>query len=122
MKQEKRVVNIRFLFCVFMGLMLGIISSYLFLVKKLHILMFLLIVFLTISICITSWVYAKKTEPHNLQFKARKNVSFLIKWSGIGFFVAFVMGIILIISPTQNILQMKDYTSEVIVSGEILGR
>ena len=35
MKQEKRVVNIRFLFCVFMGLMLGIISNYLFLVKKL---------------------------------------------------------------------------------------
>ncbi|MGN0961448.1 MAG: ComEC/Rec2 family competence protein [Christensenellales bacterium] len=61
--------------------------------------------------------YGKKTEMRNLQFKARKNLSSIIKFSSIGFAVAFLVGMLISYLPIINILLVKDYNEEVIITG-----
>jgi hypothetical protein len=117
--REDRVVNIRFLFCVFIGLMLGIIANYLFLIKKINLFVLILFIILSVIVCCVCWVYAIKTQNFNKQFKARKNVSFLVKCSGLGFVIAFIVGLIIMINPMQNILGIREYTNEVVVNGVI---
>jgi len=117
--REDRLINIRFLFCVFVSLMLGIIVSRLFLFKKISLMVFVL--FLVLSFCIpcVCWWYASKTNEHNQKFRSRENLSFILKCSGIGIAVAFVIGIVVSITPLNNIIGLKDYNSEVIVTGVV---
>ena len=60
MKNE-RVVNIRFLFCVFIGLMVGIIVSYLFLVQAISIWVVLCLTLVVVSLGVVGFLYGKKT-------------------------------------------------------------
>ena len=106
MKKE-RLVNIRFLFCIFAGLMLGIVTNRLFLFKKINLFFYILLILFFAGIMVFSIIYANKTSSYNKMFKHRKNLSFILRSSGIGFFVAFVVGIIITISPLLNIVNIN---------------
>jgi ComEC/Rec2-related protein len=120
MKKE-RVVNIRFLFCVFVGLMLGIIFSRLFLLDKINTFVYVLSIFLVIGLMVGLVVYARKTSQFNKAHKSRKNVSFLIACSSIGFAVAYFVGLIICIFPINTLKSVHVFESNVGIQGIVSG-
>lgn len=118
MKKE-RVVNIRFLFCVFIGLMLGIISSSLFLMNKVNLIVFIFSIVISFCVCVITWWYSKFSEPFNKEHRARHKVGFLIRWSGVGYLCAFVVGVVISIFPLNRIIQIQKFDGQVVVSGVV---
>lgn len=89
----------------------------LFCTQKISIWSVLLIIFLFVAITVGLCVYAKKTEKHNMKFRARRNLSKLIRYSSIGFLVACAVGVFLIDMPILNILLMPTYSEDAIYTG-----
>lgn len=116
MKKE-RLVNIRFLFCVFIGLIFGILIGKFFLMHEMGIVTFILSVILMGALMILGVFYANKTKHFNQSTRFRKNVSFLLKCSSIGVFVAFCVGVLIVIGPIIKINNIPSFDNEVIVSG-----
>jgi len=116
MKKE-RVVNIRFLFCIFIGLMLGIIASRLFLLDNINLFVFVLLVLLVVAITTFCIIYAKRTSQYNSQYRSRKICSFLIISSSIGFLVAYILGVVLSLAPVITIRDMLVFEDETYVTG-----
>lgn len=116
MKNE-RVVNIRFLFCVFIGLMVGIIVSYLFLVQAISIWVVFCLTLVVVSLGVVGFLYGKKTQEKNSLFRAKRHLSNVIKFSSIGFVIAFVLGVIFSIMPIIKIMLIKPYDEEVAITG-----
>jgi len=120
MKKE-RIVNIRFLFCIFIGLMLGIIFSKLFLLGNINLFVYLSFLLIICSIAVGLVIYAKKTAQENKKFYARKNVSFLLLCSAIGFAIAYLVGLIIAIFPIVHIKDNHQFSGSVNVTGIVSG-
>lgn len=118
MKKE-RVINIRFLFCLFVGLVLGIITGKLFLMGKIKWWLLVLFIILVCLLMIVGVIYAKRTEEYNKSCRYREKLSFLLKCSSIGVFCSFVVGIVLVIYPMLNIFNVANYENDVVVSGVV---
>lgn len=119
MKKKDRLINIRFLFCVFVGLIIGILIGKLFLTQVLSIWGVLISLVLLAGVSILCFFYGKKTEEYNSKLKYRKNLSAIIKYSSMGFLVAIFVGIIIIAMPILKICTIKEYSGQVIVSGVV---
>lgn len=115
--KKDRLVNIRFLFCVFIGLMVGIVVSRLFLSHIISVVVPIIITIIIVAIAIVGIVYAKRTELHNLKYKSRKNLSGIMMASSIGIVLAFVLGLVIVIVPLNNILKNKSYSGECAITG-----
>lgn len=117
MKKKDRIINIRFLFCVFVGLMIGIVMGKLFLTNKIKLWLLILILLLIACLSFVAWMYGKKTEEYNKQFRARKNLSKMIKFSSVGFAVSVVVGFAIICMPILEILLMPKFDGSVVATG-----
>lgn len=117
MKKRKRIVNVRFLFCVFIGLMIGIIVSRLFLFRETKMIWAILTGVIVVGVSIGAYIYGKKTEKDNLAYKSTRKVSRLIKWSSVGFCVAFLIGIIISTLPIISLFMIHNYDGEVTITG-----
>ena len=117
--KKDRVVNIRFLFCVFSGLMLGIIFSNLFLTNKINLFVYIAAIVVSIAICLLLLWYAKYSHLHNCNYRSRRKISYLIRWSGIGYLAAFIIGLLISIIPINNIIQIKKFDVPVVINGVV---
>ena len=111
LKLKKRIINIRVMFAVFCGLMVGIFFST-FLVKNLISFNSLLIIALAIVLfSISAFVYAECTKKYNSTIECRKNVSGLIQYASIGFVLFFVIGVFISIQPVLSMFYITDYSN-----------
>lgn len=115
---KKRIVNIRFMFVCFCGLMAGILFCVNFFINKNNLLFVLLISLLSLLV-IGGFIYGLITEKHNVKHEARKNVSFLVKSSSIGLMVSFIMGVCLTLFPIIQALSVPAYDKTVRVQGVV---
>lgn len=119
MNLKKRIVNIRVMFSVFVGLIVGILFSHFFLLTNMSktILITLSVVF--IIICIAAIIYGALTHKYNSQTKYRENVSILLILSSIGYIIFFFVGILISLLPIFKIDNVKSFSEEVTVSGVV---
>lgn len=117
MALEKRIVNIRVMFVIFCGLILGIIVSRIFLLSNANYL--ITIVVILALVCVFMFFYGVFTEKENKKHRFRENVSFLIKTSSVSFVIAFLVGVCLVIVPILNTYYLNAYTDNVTVSGVV---
>lgn len=115
-----RIVNIRFLFCVFVGLMCGILVGKLFLFDVSLVFVLVLVLGLLLIVMLAAIFYSKHLESENNNSLARKNLPFVIKCSGIGMFVACVVGVLCVILPVLNIQRIPKFENNVVVTGQIV--
>lgn len=115
-----RIVNIRFLFCVFVGLMCGILVGKLFLFDVSLVFVLVLVLGLLLIVMLAAIFYSKHLESENNNSLARKNIPFVIKCSGIGMFVACVVGVLCVILPVLNIQRIPKFENNVVVTGQIV--
>lgn len=117
---EKRVINIRVMFAIFCGLMVGILFPYLFIKNVFGFTTTLILGILIVVLIIGLFLYAELTHKYNLETRYRKNMSPLIKIACIGFFVAFIAGVFLVCMPIVSAFSLTDYgSSEVSVTGVV---
>lgn len=119
MKKKDRVFNIRFLFCVFVGLMMGIVIGKLFVTRKISIWLTVGILILAIAVSILSWIYASKMEESNKKSRARRKTSTILKCSSVGFLIAVVAGMISIISPMLSMMSMPNIEYDTVITGVV---
>ncbi len=116
---KKRILNIRVMFVIFCGLMLGILFCYGIIKEVLNLLTASLLMLLVFSICVFFLLYSYFTKKHNEACRFRKNISFIIKISSIAFFLSFCVGMIILIVPFFRIINVIDFTTEVTVTGVV---
>jgi len=114
---KKRYLNIRVTFFAFLGLMIGIIISRLFLDCKIDFASVCLFSFLLLLVCIIFFGYAVFTHKYNITIKVRKNISILIKISTICFIIMYVLGMFISLFPLMKLTSIKTYPNDVFVSG-----
>lgn len=117
--KDRRIVNLRFVFCCFLGIMLGIISSTFSLLRKFKVVFFVLLILIVIAIVVTGVVYSIKISKTYINTKFKTKVPYLLKMSAIGFGVAFVVGILIVIAPITKAINLPTYTDKVVVSGVV---
>ncbi len=117
MKEDKRYVNLRFVACLFIGIILGIVASRFFLSGQMNVAVFVLTFVLVILIIFVAIIYAIKIKKSCIGAKFRVGQPSMIKWSAIGFGIAYVVGILIAIIPMLNIINITDYEGSVVVSG-----
>lgn len=115
---KKRIINIRVMFVIFCGLMVGILFPYV-LIKNISSYPWLIVLGILLTIVsIGLYIYAHLTHKYNLKIKYREDVSIYIKYACIGFLLAFITGMLIICQPLCNMAGLVDYgNSEVTVSG-----
>ena len=118
-EKDKRIVNLRFLFCCFVGIMLGILSSTFLLLGKLAVILFVLFILLVLGIVVGVILYSIKLKKTYNNTRFKKNVPNLLKWSSIGFGVTFVIGILIVIYPIINVIKIPIYNEKVVVTGVV---
>ena len=116
---KKRIINIRITCVVFVGLMLGILFCRDYILSKLSTALVCLSV---ISLLLVSGginTYAILTSKYNENIRARKKLSPILKISGISFVIAFLVGIIITISPFVHVFTLPNYQNQVHVYGRV---
>ncbi len=116
---DRRIVNLRFVFCCFVGIMLGIVSSTFLLLNKLNVIIFVLSILLVIAVVVVGILYSFKISKTYINTKFKSKVPYLIKMSAIGFGVAFVIGIVIVIAPIMKVINLPTYNGSVVVSGVV---
>ena len=116
---KKRIVNIRILSVIFIGLMFGILFCYNFLLGNLNTLQIVLIICGVLLVSIASWLYGHFTYKKNLLSEYRLKVTRLLKISSVLFVISFVVGIVALLVPISSLLYSKTYSQEVRVSGVV---
>lgn len=120
LKLEYRIINIRVMFAVFCGLMVGIFFPFL-LVKG--IVDFATLITLTVIMFLVAlgfFVYAEATRKYNLTTEYRKDVSALTQFAVVGFLLAFVIGGFVTMPSLMRIFKLTDYgNTEVEVTGVV---
>ena len=119
MTKDKRIINLRFMFICFIGIMLGILSSYFLLSNKISVFVFVLLNLIVAVLVTIGIVYSIKIKKSCLETKFRKQMPSLIKWSSIGFVITFVIGILITIDPMLKINNLPTYNGSVVVSGVV---
>ncbi|MBE5736530.1 MAG: ComEC/Rec2 family competence protein [Clostridiales bacterium] len=118
-KEKERIVNIRFLACVFIGLMIGIIISKLFFVNNIGIgwlIALSCLILIVASVLFGYGVFCSKKYKNNLSMH---KVGFLIKCSCIGVLVAYLVGVLITIIPFNKVTKVESYNGDVVVSGVV---
>lgn len=115
--RKDRIINIRFLFCVFIGLIIGIIISRIFLLYKYGWLIALATLIIMSGVVVAGYLYGKRTRRYNIQYKSRRKLSGTIIISSIGFGCAILVGMFISIMPIANILMIKEYDRELTITG-----
>lgn len=118
-EKDRRIVNLRFVFCCFVGIMLGIVSSTFLLLKKLRVIGFVLSIILVVGIVVAGILYSHKIAKTYTNTKFKAKVPKLLRMSAIGFGIAFVIGILIVIAPIINAINLPTYDSSVVVSGVV---
>ncbi len=116
---DKRIVNLRFVFCCFVGIILGIVASTFLLLKKLQVVWFVIAIVAVVSIVIAGIVYSIKIKKVCVGTKFKKNIPYLLKLSSLGFGVSFVIGILIVIAPIMKVINLPTYNGSVVVSGVV---
>ena len=116
---KKRILNIRVMFAIFCGLMVGILFPYLIILNKLSLTLGVIFAFFILLICIGLICYAFYLKKADINIVCRKNVSGLIMISVSGFGLAFLVGIFLILYPIINCYSISDFNDNVIVTGTV---
>lgn len=116
---NKRYLNIRPMFISFLGLMAGIGISFLFLTQKVSKPLAVVMAFGVVTIGIIMIIYAEYTKGYNQNFRARKNVSPLLKISGFLLMGSFVLGALLSAFPICKIMYVPDYYEKVEIRGTV---
>lgn len=116
---KKRIINIRVCCIVFIGLMLGILFCRACCLQKLSVTAIVLVLVSLILGCGGVIVYATLTKANNLKSRARKNVSQLLTVSSIGFCIAFLIGIIILLFPFFKIMTIANINGEVTIYGTV---
>ena len=119
MTSKKRIVNVRVTCVAFIGLMLGILFSYNYLLGKLKTWHVVIIILSLLILCTAVVVYAQVTKEFNSKHEYRKNVTTILKISSICFLFAFIFGIILIVRPVFEAKLLRAFDSQVTVSGVV---
>lgn len=117
--KDRRIVNLRFVFCCFVGIMLGIVASSLLLLGKLNIFGFVVSILLAVIVVIAGIIYSIKISKTYINTKFKTKVPHLLKMSAIGFGMAFVVGIIIVIAPIMKAINLPSYNGTVVVSGVV---
>ncbi|MBE5738220.1 MAG: ComEC/Rec2 family competence protein [Clostridiales bacterium] len=115
----KRYINIRPMFIFFVGLMVGVNLSYLFLCEKVSYATTLLILLLIVGVAVCVFVYATYTESWNKNFKSRENVSAYLRISGIFLVVSVMLGMIVSSFPISKTLSICEYYEDVTIDGVV---
>lgn len=115
----RRIINIRVTFVVFIGLMLGILFCRALCLKQLSNVATIFIIMLLLLFCGSVILYAMLTRKRNALCPARKDVSAILIVSSIGFCIAFLVGIFIILFPLFKIVTIKNYTQDVTVYGTV---
>lgn len=116
---EKRIINIRIMFVAFVGLLLGIIFCSAYLLNRISFGIAIMLMMLTLIVCAGICVYAYLTHKKNLLSIYRKDMSKILTLSSVFYLFAFLIGIIVCIFPLFNIFKLPDFSSSVIVSGDV---
>ena len=116
---DKRIVNLRFVFCCFVGIILGIVASTFLLLKKLQVVWFVIAIVAVVSIVIAGIVYSIKIKKVCVGTKFKKNIPYLLKLSSLGFGISFVIGILIVIAPIMKVINLPTYNGSVVVSGVV---
>lgn len=116
---NKRIVNVRVTCVAFIGLMLGILFAYNWVLSRLKTWHIVVIILFVLAFCIAVFVYASLTKQYNSKHEYRKNVSSVLKISSICFLFAFIFGSVLILRPVYDALKLKDFDDKVTVSGVV---
>ncbi|MBQ7351702.1 MAG: ComEC/Rec2 family competence protein [Clostridia bacterium] len=117
--KDRRLLNIRFLFSVFLGLMMGIIIGKLFLLQDINLFGFVFAILLCCALMVCGIVYARKTNSFNESSRFRKGFGFNLISSCIGMFSAFCVGIVILIAPMTHINSLPDFENEMVITGQI---
>jgi len=117
--QKKRIFNIRVTFFAFLGLMVGIILSRLFLFSSINFTITVAISLMFILIATGYVIYAILVYKKNLNNKSRENSSLLIFIASVAFVVMFIISLIISSFPLIKIMNIKEYNEEVIVHGVV---
>lgn len=116
---NKRYINIRPMFVLFLGLMAGIGISFLFLTQKLSGFACGAIAIFVVAIAIAMVIYAEYTKEYNSHFRARKNVSPMVKISGFMLMGSLVIGVLSSIFPICKIMNVSDYYDKTELTGVV---
>jgi len=109
--KDRRYINIRVMFSVFCGLMVGILFPFLFFKNICSLGLLIAISIAVVIVAIGCFIYAEITHKYNIKTEFRQEVSLLIKGASIGFVLAFVVGIFNSFSPYLSMFSLKDYGS-----------
>lgn len=118
--RKDRVVNIRFFFCVFIGLMIGIVIGKLFCVNNMSWLWVALFVGVISLVGVCVCVYACKTRKYNKRFNSRKSVSFVLLASAIGLVISSFVGFVLPLVHVDKFSHNDTFDGEVVISGKVI--
>ena len=116
---DRRIVNLRFVFCCFVGIMLGIVSSTFLMINKLNVAGFVLSFLLVIAIVVMGVWYSYRIAKTYIDTKFKNKVPQLLRMSVIGFGVAFVIGVLVVIAPVMKAINLPTYNGNVVVSGVV---
>ena len=114
----KRIINIRVMTSVVIGLIAGILVGYSFSVdgiKTYKIVLFYSGLLLIGVGCIT---YAIFTRKNNLKFEHRKKISFLLICSTVGFVIANIMGFVMTYYKFDQLTYLEEF-SQVAIKGVV---
>ncbi len=103
----KRVINYRPLLFVFVGLILGIIISRLFLLTSISRWVLYVALFLILGAVIGVFIYTFRMKNLDANNVFRKNVFMYLRLSTIFLFLALILGMSISILPYRNILSLK---------------
>lgn len=103
---KKRIINIRVMTSIFIGLMAGILICYLFFMSNFSN-SYLIVTPIIVGVIIVGFlIYAYLTRKRNELYECRKDVSKYINISTIGFAIAFAVGVLL---TSVNLFKFKTY-------------
>lgn len=117
--KDKRIVNFRVIFFAFVGLMMGIIFSRLFLYNSISLIKSLIIIFSTLFLFLLGIVYALKMHKRNIKTVYRKDVSPMMTFSIFSLIIMFIVGVCFCISPLIKIANLPEYKEKVEVTGVV---
>lgn len=116
---QERVVNLRLIFFIFLGLMTGIIFAYLFSFEKISINSLHIILYSLFAVAVLWFIYACVTDKYNKKFKAREFVSVRIKIVSICFIITMLLGFVVTNFWLGKIINIKSFNDDVVVSGRV---
>lgn len=116
---RERVVNLRVVFFIFIGLIIGIIFAYLFSFEKISVNNLYIIIYSLFTGAILWFIYACVTNRYNGKIKDRLLVSISIKIISISFIITMLIGFVIACFYFSKIINIKSFKNEVVVSGRV---